>query len=526
MTEDGCTPDDASPTNDDRRDLPMLSRFDPAALEREKALLGEIERRPLLARLGGYSRISGPGWLQSAMTLGGGSAGSSLFAGALMGYALLWVQPVAMFLGVIMMSALAYQTLTTQKRPFQAVNDYAHPVLGWGWALASLLASIVWSFTQFSLAGSVVGDILTAGWETFPSPVVTFGRLFEGPETPPAKAAEAGYAVLAAPVIVVLALYVTWNYSKGSGGVRMFERLLKVMVAGIVICFAIVAFKTGVDWGDLLRGFTGFHVPRDMDGLGVLIAASASAVGINMTFLFPYTLLARGWGREHLGIAKFDLGVGMLVPYVLATAFVITSSANVLHPELKAELDAINNEIVGIEANHALADDVKADRIAEAKARLAAAKNSKRNAVYMSKTLEPFLGARLSHYIFGLGILGMTVSSIVMLMLVSGFIMTEITNGRPYGSAYNIGVFLPAVGFLAPILWGKLAFWLVVPTSVACFFFLPIAYVTFFVMMNSKAYLGDDRPKGMRRVLWNVGMGAAILVVAVGGAYMIYQMVA
>jgi len=509
MTQEKPTTDDASPRTVSERDLPMLSRFDPEALAQEKALLRKLESKPLFKRMGGYFKLSGPGWLQSALTLGGGSAGSSLFAGALMGYTLLWVQPFAMFLGVIMMSALAYQTLTTQKRPFQAVNTYAHPVLGWGWALASLLASIVWSFPQFNLAGSVIGDMFTAGRETFPQFAVNVGRYFEGAGATPAQAASAFYAILSAPIIVLITLYVTWNYSKGSRGVRWFENVLKLMVAGIVICFAIVAFKTGINWGELFKGFTRFHVPRgDIDKLGVLIAMSATAVGINMTFLFPYTVLARGWGREHRGLAKFDLGIGMLVPFVLATTFVIVSSANVLHPELE-------KGIAEIKANDLLTAEEQAGQIAKLK-------GSMRGAVTMSKTLEPFLGRRLSHFIFGLGIIGMTVSSIVMLMLVSGFIMTEVCGAEPYGTAYKIGVLMPVTGFLGPILWGKMAFWLVVPTSIICFFFLPIAYVAFFVMMNSKGYLGADRPAGAHRVLWNVGMGAAILVVGAGGAYMIY----
>ena len=43
-----------------------------------------------------YLKLLGPGYLQSAMTLGGGTASASLFAGAVFGYQLLWVAPVAM----------------------------------------------------------------------------------------------------------------------------------------------------------------------------------------------------------------------------------------------------------------------------------------------------------------------------------------------------------------------------------------------------------------------------------------------
>ena len=69
---------------------------------------------------------------------------------------LLWIQPLAMILGIIMLSAIGYVTLSTGQRPFQAINQHVNPVLGWGWALASLMANIVWCMPQFSLAGGVV----------------------------------------------------------------------------------------------------------------------------------------------------------------------------------------------------------------------------------------------------------------------------------------------------------------------------------------------------------------------------------
>ena len=52
-----------------------------------------------------YSKLSGPGWLQSAITLGGGSLAGSLYLGVLGGPSLLWLQPLAMLLGVVMLAA-------------------------------------------------------------------------------------------------------------------------------------------------------------------------------------------------------------------------------------------------------------------------------------------------------------------------------------------------------------------------------------------------------------------------------------
>ena len=75
----------------------------------------------------------------------------SLYLGVIGGYEFLWLQPLMMILGIIMLSAIAYVTLSTGKRPFQAMNEHVSPVLGWGWLLAAMMANLVWAMPQFSL---------------------------------------------------------------------------------------------------------------------------------------------------------------------------------------------------------------------------------------------------------------------------------------------------------------------------------------------------------------------------------------
>ena len=77
--------------------------------DRELVRFAELDARPLPGRIVGYLRFMGPGYLQSAMTLGGGSAFAALFGGAAFGYQLLWVAPTAMLLGIIVMSAIAWR---------------------------------------------------------------------------------------------------------------------------------------------------------------------------------------------------------------------------------------------------------------------------------------------------------------------------------------------------------------------------------------------------------------------------------
>lgn len=96
-------------------------------VNRESAQLAALAGRPALARVPTYLRLSGPGWLQGAMTLGGGSAITSLTIGAVYGYKLLWVQPLAMIIGCIMLFSLSHQTLSTGIKPFAAMRRHAPP---------------------------------------------------------------------------------------------------------------------------------------------------------------------------------------------------------------------------------------------------------------------------------------------------------------------------------------------------------------------------------------------------------------
>ena len=103
---------------------------------RDREILSEAHERGLGATFGAFLRLSGPGWLQSAITLGGGSLGSALYLGMLGGTGMLWVQLVAILIGVVMLSAISYVTLSSGERPYAAMNEHINPVLGAAWILS------------------------------------------------------------------------------------------------------------------------------------------------------------------------------------------------------------------------------------------------------------------------------------------------------------------------------------------------------------------------------------------------------
>ena len=89
-------------------------------LEKEIELLRSVENKGSGEKLKTYTKLCGPGWLQSAITLGGGSLIGALSLGAIGGSKFMWVQPLAMILGVIMLSAIAYVTLSHRTETFQS----------------------------------------------------------------------------------------------------------------------------------------------------------------------------------------------------------------------------------------------------------------------------------------------------------------------------------------------------------------------------------------------------------------------
>jgi len=109
----------------------------------------------------------------------------------------------------------------------------------------------------------------------------------------------------------------------------------------------------------------------------------------------------------------------------------------------------------------------------------------------------------------------------MLLMQISGLVICEMLGLPPTGWPRRIGTLAAATGVLGPFLWSG-GFWQAVPTSVFGMILLPIAYITFFCMMNSKKLLGDEMPRGGRRVAWNLAMGIAVLAAGSASVYMVW----
>lgn len=508
----------------------MTTESERVAADRERIERARAEGAAATLRT--YVRLSGPGWLQSAITLGGGSLASALYLGVLTGTGLMWLQLLAMLLGVVMLAAISHVTLTTGKRPFGAICEHVSPVLGWGWILAVLLANLVWSLPQFSLGTAAITQNLLGG------------------------ATGTGAKVASSVAMLGVATAVIWAYDSGAKGVKIFEGVLKGMVGLVVVCFfgvvVTLSIKEGIDWGGVFGGFVpnpsllsepapAFDSFLAQAGAArdwwaerivgqqrdVMIAAAATAVGINMTFLLPYSMLKKGWGRSFRGLAVFDLSTGLLIPYVLATSCVVIAASSQFHGELderllEADGGAPARLVKPFEgALEARANALPDVPVTDGDRRLSALL-VKRDAFDLAKALEPLAGTGVARYVFGIGVLGMALSTIIILMLISGFTFCEMFDRPATGGFHRMGCLAAGIGVLGPFVWADAAFWLAVPTSVFGMVLLPVAYWAFIFMMNSRSLMGDGRPEGASRARWNTLMIIAAGIVTPASLYSAY----
>lgn len=549
---------------------------------KEDALLLELANKPLPSRLLGYLKLSGPGWLQSALTLGGGSLTGGLYIGVLGGATLLWLQPFAMILGIIALSSIAYITLSSGERPFRQINRHINPALGWLWIAGTMAANMVWAIPQYSLANSAVQQIMMPD--------------LLGPTGP---LGDYGGRALIAGTILIFATIVTWSYGSGHWGVRLYERMLKVIVAAVVLCFILVVGQYvangNLDMGVVLTGFipttsslfdpapafqtilakmgeanpAGANYWAEQivnDQRGWIITAFGTAVGINMTFLMPYSILGRGWGRHHRGLTIFDLSTGMFIPFMLAVSCVVIAAMVQFHGQMQPGLATLTlpGDVAALTDPERQKDpeiiEQKAALLTEAQSlaradngvmptrgqledflsRLAQRQNAlpsgesltaadaeiaatlvPRDAPALSQALSDLLGSGGAKFVFGLGVLGMALSTISLLMLISGFVVCEVLNVPATGWPMRLGCLAAATGILGPFL-GNNFFWIAKPTSVFCTTLLPIAYLTFLLMINNKQVMGDQRPEGGKRILINVLLGISTAVAFFGSAWAVW----
>ena len=123
------------------------------------------------------------------------------------------------------------------------------------------------------------------------------------------------------------------------------------------------------------------------------------------------------------------------------------------------------------------------------------------------------VGGGLNGSLMAIAAANMGFSTIVILMLINGYAFAEIA-GKYESNLWRMGGALAAVlvGCFWWWLWdGQSKTWLIIVASTFGAILLPIAYISFFALMNSRRLLGDEKPTGRRMFVWNLLMGIGVL---------------
>ena len=496
-------------------------------------LLDQATQASGFKKLSLFARLSGPGWVQAAVTLGGGSLAGSLYLGVVAGYELLWLQPLAMLCGIIMLMALNQVTLNRKDYPFTQVKKTISPLLAWGWLIATVVANVVFCSAQNMLGIATIRQNLGA------SGVNEF---------------------VIAGVLSVVAFGSVYLYSKGSKFAARFEAVLKILVAIVILCFfgaaGYLLMNGQADLGAVLKGlvpnpqalfnpaeslkpmidatsnpdwWTEFISGNQRDRI---ITAFGTAVGINMTFLLPYSVRRKGWSKKHTELSKYDLVLALLIPYSIATCLLVIVSASQFHGKTGDVLDRDMKPVAGYESNYykVLGERLnqeeggpfEAEEVAdlgpalltEADQQLAASLTN-RDAGQLSKTLEPILGSNGANLIFGIGILAMAVSTMMVHMLMNGYAISQGVNKPGESPPFVLGAMIPgALALFAPIVWtGDAKTALQVPAAIIATALLPIAYLSILLLIN-RTQSDEKRP-----AVWHNGLLVLVLGIASFGSY-------
>ncbi len=423
---------------------PLAAEIPESQLDAEAAELEALSSRPFLLRLPAYLKLGGPGFIGAALTLGAGTLTASMLAGATFGYRTLWIYVVAMGSGAFMMAAMARFTCRGGFSLIQKQKQHH----GWFMAVvltalgAMTMVAVVFNFGQYALGTHLIESIATLGGVTFPQDINW--TLYMG-----------------------ITVWLTLSYGRGAGGTVIVEWFMKASLALMFICFALSLTVVGIDWPAALRGLTVPWLPSGVDGLDLFIASSAAAVGVMDWAFFHYAGLAKGWGPRHETLARVDIGLGLVVPFILINFLVVAVFAGTLYgsgglPTSAAEL---------------------------------------------SRALLPLLGETGSQVVFLLGFLAVPITTTVGMSLAGAVAVHEAFGWRPdvRSRRWKVCVLLPQIAFLAA--WFPSPLWLIIILAAFLSLSNNIVGWSFYLLFNDRAVLGEHRCKSY---LWNLGILAQI----------------
>lgn len=426
---------------DDSVSYPLAERLSPDAIAAERGRLDALAGKPAPLRFWERLKLSGPGFMDSALTLGAGTLTAAMLSGSVFGYRTLWLLWVSMGLGLFMMAAMARFTCRGRFRIIRVQNRHH------GWLVGSFLTALVgtaavaviFNYGQYSLGTHLIESLTPLFGFEFP-------RQYNW------------------TVFMGITAFLILSYGRrGRRGIRLVETFMKLSIALMLVCFGACLLLVGVDWSAFLKGMFVPWLPSGMAGLDLFIASSAAAIGVMDWVFFHYAGLARGWGRKHESQARFDIVVGLFIPFIVVNYLVIAVFAGTLgkqgiHPETAAEL---------------------------------------------AQALMPLLGPSWSQVLFYLGFLAVPVTTTVGMSLACAMAIHEAFGWDPDTDSWRwrLSALLPQIGFLA--VWYPRPIWLVIAIGAFLSLSNNIVGWSFFLLLNDRRVMGEDRN---RSYLWNLGI--------------------
>lgn len=274
-------------------------RYTPQALE-ERERLKELNAQPRLKRSLGYIKLSGPGFMNAAFTLGAGSFASSVTLGAAYGYDMLWIPLYSFAFGLFMLALSARFVTTSEIDVIHAQNKFHGKFFG-SFAtgiVACFIASIVFSFGQYALGADAVTSLFSVININLPK----------------------SYSWI---LLVAISIPLSLMYGSGENqkGVTIVENSMKVMIGIMLVVFGAVLCVTGIDFPAMIKGLLIPKLPSGLSGIIMLIGSLTATIGVMDWVLFNNGMLARGYSDQHEHLARFDAVFGGLLPVTLILSF-------------------------------------------------------------------------------------------------------------------------------------------------------------------------------------------------------------
>ena len=299
-----------------------------------------------------------------------------------------------------------------------------------------------------------------------------------------------GYIVSFAAGIIILLINLTvvFNYGRGGIGIKIYEWFMRCVIALVFLTFLLVVAINfhRIEWLEMLKGFIGWYgipgneCPEEYTNTVILVLGMIGAsVGINMTFMYPYTQLKKGWGPEHKTLARWDLGMTMFIPFAVITSLIMIGMTV---SGIYDGGDVVNRAITPLQAAGALQSE--------------------------------FISQKVATIIFCAGLIGMACGAIAAHMTVCGFVLTEMFKLEHKTWRFRLFALAPSIGIMGVVL--PLPIWFPVVASAIALTMLPIAYLIFLILNNRRSYIGDAVGKGGKRIIFNVLLVAALLVACIG----------